>query len=337
MYESFYGLKESPFNVTPDPQFIYLGEKHREALAQLLYGVNEKKGFILITGEIGTGKTTLIRYLLGKLSGSNNTRAAFLFNPKLSVHDFFQYILKDWGIAVQGNSKGDCLHTLNQELLRAYKNGENFILIVDEAQGLNPALLEEIRLLSNLETSKAKLLQIVLIGQPELNKVLRQPNFRQLRQRINLRYHLRPLSKKETGEYIKKRLTVAGAKDPIFTKKAIEEVYRISGGIPRLINILCDNTLVNGYALDQKVIDHKIVREVAKDLELEKKLLGFGSLIMLAIFVVACVLLFFFLWGGEYVLILKGFLKESYKGAYQHIQYFKEIIGKFVNFISHLL
>ena len=337
MYESFYGLKESPFNVTPDPQFIYLGEKHREALAQLLYGVNEKKGFILITGEIGTGKTTLIRYLLGKLSGSNNTRAAFLFNPKLSVHDFFQYILKDWGIAVQGNSKGDCLHTLNQELLRAYKNGENFILIVDEAQGLNPALLEEIRLLSNLETSKAKLLQIVLIGQPELNKVLRQPNFRQLRQRINLRYHLRPLSKKETGEYIKKRLTVAGAKDPIFTKKAIEEVYRISGGIPRLINILCDNTLVNGYALDQKVIDHKIVREVAKDLELEKKLLGFGSLIMLAIFVVACVLLFFFLWGGEYVLILKGFLKESYKGVYQHIQYFKEIIGKFLNFLSHLL
>jgi general secretion pathway protein A len=335
MYESFYGLRENPFNVTPDPQFMYLGEKHREALAQLLYGVKEKKGFILITGEIGTGKTTLIHYLLAKLSGSNNTKAAFLFNPKLSVQDFLEYILKDWGIAIQGNSKGDYLYILNQKLLSAYENGENYILIVDEAQGLNPTLLEEIRLLSNLETSKAKLLQIVLMGQPELNKILRQPNFRQLRERINLRYHLRPLSKKETGDYIKKRLTVAGANDPIFTKKAIEQVYHISGGTPRLINILCDNTLVNGYALDQRVIHPKLVREVARDLELEEKLLGRRSLIMLVIFAVACALLFLFLWAGEYVLIIiKGFLKESYKGAYQHIEYFKEIIGNFVKVVS---
>jgi general secretion pathway protein A len=270
MYESFYGLRENPFNVTPNPEYIYLGENHREALAQLLYGVKERKGFIVITGEVGTGKTTLIHYLLDRLNG-NHTKTALLFNPKLTVDDFIQYILKDLGVRVQGKTKGEYLHNLHRYLLSAYQRDERVILIVDEAQGLKPELLEEIRLLSNLETSRSKLLQIVLLGQPELDKTLSQSGFRQLRQRINLRYHLAPLSEKETSEYIGKRLRIAGAKEPIFTERAIKQIYLESGGIPRLINILCDNALLNGYALDQKRVNESSVKEVAKDLDLRKK------------------------------------------------------------------
>jgi general secretion pathway protein A len=174
-------------------------------------------------------------------------------------------------VRIQGKTKGEYLHNLHRYLLHAYQRDERVILIVDEAQGLKPELLEEIRLLSNLETSRSKLLQIVLLGQPELDKTLSQPGFRQLRQRINLRYHLAPLSEKETKEYIGKRLRIAGAKGPIFSEKAIKQIYLKSGGIPRLINILCDNALLNGYALDQKVVDERSVKEVAKDLYLKKK------------------------------------------------------------------
>ena len=270
MYEAFYGLKENPFNVTPDPQYVYFGENHREALAQLLYGVQEKKGFIVLTGEVGTGKTTLVHYLLDKLNhGSTQTKTAFLFNPKLTVNDFLEYILKDLGVQVQGGTKGDHLHLLHESLINSYKNGERVVLIIDEAQGLNPALLEEIRLLSNLETSKSKLLQIILVGQPELDKTLSQQGFRQLRQRVNMRYHLPPLSEKETKEYIEKRLRIAGGKDAIFTKRALKEIYLTSKGTPRLINILCDNALLTGYAADQKVVDKSIIKEAAKDLHLE--------------------------------------------------------------------
>ncbi|MGZ3523258.1 MAG: ExeA family protein [Thermodesulfobacteriota bacterium] len=270
MYENFYGLKENPFNVTPNPEYIYLGENHKEALAQLLYGVREKKGFIVITGEVGTGKTTLIHYLLDKMDGNSHTKTAFLFNPKLTVNDFIQYILKDLGVRVQGQTKGEYLHNLHRYLLNAYQKDERVVLIVDEAHGLNPELLEEIRLLSNLETSKSKLLQIVLVGQPELDRTLSREEFRQLRQRINLRYHLPPLSVKETSQYIERRLRVAGSREPIFTEKAIREIYSRSEGIPRLINILCDNALLNGYALGQKRVDAMSVREVAKDLGLRK-------------------------------------------------------------------
>ena len=213
MYQSFYGLKQNPFNVTPDPEFLYLGQKHREALAHLVYGVREKKGFIVITGEVGTGKTTLIRCLLERLHNGNGTKAAFLFNPKLEATEFIQYILKDLGLTIQGATKGDSLHTLNEYLLAAYEKGERVILIVDEAQALDPNVLEEIRLLSNLETSKAKLLQIILAGQPELDQTLSRSEFRQIRQRINMRYHLKALSEEETKEYIQKRLQgVSGAR-----------------------------------------------------------------------------------------------------------------------------
>jgi general secretion pathway protein A len=293
MYEQFYGLRENPFDVTPNPEYIYLGEHHREALAQLLYGVREKKGFIVITGEVGTGKTTLIRYLLDKLDGNGLTKTAFLFNPKLAVNDFIQYILKDLGVRVQGQTKGEYLHNLHRYLLNAYQRDERVILIVDEAQGLKPELLEEIRLLSNLETSRSKLLQIVLLGQPELDKTLSQPEFRQLRQRINLRYHLEPLSEKETKEYIGKRLRIAGAREPIFTEKAIKEIYLKSGGIPRLINILCDNALLNGYALDQKLIDKGSVREVAKDLNLKKRSRRMLFLFLVCISITAGILILF--------------------------------------------
>ncbi len=331
MYESFYGLRENPFEVTPNPDYIYLGKNHQEALAHLLYGVRTKKGFIVITGEVGTGKTTLIHYLLDKLDGNDHTKTAFLFNPKLTANDFIQYILKDLGIRVQEQTKAECLYKFHRYLLNAYRDEERVVLIVDEAHGLNPELLEEIRLLSNLETSRSKLIQIVLVGQPELDKTLSQPAFRQLRQRINMRYHLPPLSRKETEEYIEKRLRVAGAQEPLFTKKAIQEIYRKSGGIPRSINILCDNALLNGFALYQKIVDVRSVREVAKDLEFGKKSrrIWIGSLLGISIGV--AILLFIYLQKSGYLLafykeILKGFqyVKEFLINQFQH---FSNLVG----------
>jgi general secretion pathway protein A len=320
MYESFYGLKENPFNVTPNPDYIYLGENHREALAQLFYGVRERKGFIVITGEVGTGKTTLIHYLLDKMNG-NHTRTAFLFNPKLTVDDFIQYILKDLGVRVQGKTKGEYLHNLHRYLLNAYQKDERVILIVDEAQGLRPELLEEIRLLSNLETSRSKLLQIVLLGQPELDKTLSQAGFRQLRQRINLRYHLQPLSEKETKEYIGKRLGIAGARAPIFTEKAMKQVYLRSRGIPRLINILCDNALLNGYALDQKPVDERSVKEVAKDLSLKKTSRRTWIWLLILISIAAGILFFVSLQKS-------GHLLPLYREILRGLQYIKVILSR---------
>jgi len=311
MYESFYGLKENPFNVTPNPEYIYLGENHREALAQLLYGVRERKGFIVITGEVGTGKTTLIHYLLDKMNG-NHTKTALLFNPKLTVDDFIQYILKDLGVRVQGKTKGEYLHNLHRYLLHAYQRDERVILIVDEAQGLKPELLEEIRLLSNLETSRSKLLQIVLLGQPELDKTLSQPGFRQLRQRINLRYHLLPLTERETKEYIGKRLRIAGAKESIFTEGAIKRIYSKSGGIPRLINILCDNALLNGYALDQKKVGERSVKEVAQDLYIKKKSLRIWILALICISLAAVILLFIYLGKSGHLSLLMKIFSEAF-------------------------
>ena len=312
MYEHFYGLKENPFNVTPNPEYIYLGENHKEALAQLLYGVREKKGFIVITGEVGTGKTTLIHYLLEKMDGNGHTKTAFLFKPKLTVNDFIQYILKDLGVRVQGQTKGEYLHNLHRYLLNAYRRDERVVLIVDEAHGLNPELLEEIRLLSNLETSRSKLLQIVLVGQPELDRTLAQPEFRQLRQRINLRYYLPPLSEKETKEYIEKRLRIAGSRDSLFTDRAIKEIYITSGGIPRLINILCDNALLNGYALDKKVVDERSVEEVAKDLKLGKKSRRILIPLLSCIAIALGILFFIYLHNSGHLLrlhneVLRGF------------------------------
>ncbi len=267
MYEQFYGLKQKPFEITPDPRFLYMSEQHREAYAHLTYALNESKGFTVITGEVGTGKTTLIQMLMSRLDG--HTRTAHLFNPKLSTRDFLKYICHDLGLKTEGlTTKGELITLLHSFLLECYARNERVILIIDEAQTLSPNLFEEVRLLTNLETPKSKLLQVILMGQPELDKILADQRFRQLRQRISVRYYLKPLNRKETKEYIEKRLKVAGARDVnLFDEGAVREVHRRSNGIPRLINVLCDNALVTGFVEEKPIIDRGIVREVAKDME----------------------------------------------------------------------
>lgn len=266
MYTQYFGLKEKPFEITADPRFLYLSESHKEALAHLVYAVQEKKGFVVITGEVGTGKTTLVQTLLGRMNGS--TRTAFLFNPKLDTNsEFLHSICEDLEIKVEKGTKGDYLLHLNNFLMDCYTKQVNVVLIVDEAQTLSPQLLEEVRLLTNLETPESKLLQVVLVGQPELDATLDLPQFRPLKQRISVRYRLQPLDPREMKEYIRRRLRVAGARTTyLFTPKALKRIYRYSKGIPRLINIVCDNALINGYASEKKVIGDDIISEVISDL-----------------------------------------------------------------------
>ena len=265
MYTKFYNLKEKPFNLTPDPKFLYLGENHKEALAHLIYSVRERKGFMVMTGEVGTGKTTLIHALLRTLD--ENTKTVFLFNPILDVKDFFKFVCIDLGIQTKDLTKGDCLLEIYQFLVESYRKNRNVVMIIDEAHNLNPFLLEEIRLLSNFETAKDKLIQIILVGQPELNCTLNLPECRQLKQRISLWFYINPFNRKETDEYIRTRLYRAGLETSCFTKKAIDDIFRHSRGVPRLINILCDNSLIIGYATDKKKIDEKITKEAIDDLE----------------------------------------------------------------------
>ena len=265
MYTKFYNLAEKPFNLTPDPNFLYLGESHGEALSLMTYAIQERKGFMVTTGEVGTGKTTLIHALLRKLD--TDTKTVFIFNPILDVRDFFKFVCIDLGIQIQDQTKGDCLLEIYQFLIESYTKKKNVVLIIDEAHNLNPFLLEEIRLLSNFETAKDKLIQIILVGQPELSYTLNQPQCRQLKQRIGLWCYINPLNRKETDEYIGLRLYRAGLETPCFSEKAIDEIFRYSNGIPRLINILCDNSLIIGYAMDTKKIDEKIIKEAINDLE----------------------------------------------------------------------
>ena len=268
MYEQYYHLRERAFNLTPDPRFLYFTERHCEALANLVYGIRERKGFLVLSGEVGTGKTTLINALLDTLERAN-VLSALIFNPLLSVSEFFEYVMNDFNLKAQGRSKSQILMTLNSLLLERYRMGQVTVLIVDEAQNLSSELLEEIRLLTNLETATEKLLQILLVGQPELSSKLNSPNLRQLKQRISLRCSLDPLSMFETKEYINTRLEIAGlSNQQIFADATIAEIFRSSGGIPRLINTICDNALLTGYACDAKTVGIEIIREVCQDLEM---------------------------------------------------------------------
>jgi general secretion pathway protein A len=266
MYLSFYGLQEKPFNTTPDPRFLYLTPGHQEALAQLLYGVQESKGFIVLTAEVGTGKTTLLHALLQRIPAQTET--AFVFNSTLSFDGILEYILEDFGIAVPGASPAQRLFALNNFLIERRRAGLNTVLILDEAQNLDAATLEQVRLLSNFETPTEKLLQILLVGQPELHAKLQLPQLRQLKQRIGLRCRLPTLTSEETRQYIRHRLRIAGAQDEgLFTDRAIDRISAYARGIPRVINILCDHCLLIGYADQQRQIGPEVVAQAIAYLE----------------------------------------------------------------------
>ncbi len=274
MYKAFYGLREKPFNLTPDPRFLYLSEKHKEAFAHLLYGIRNRAGFVMVTGEIGTGKTTICRNLLNQLD--EDTELAFIFNPMLSPLELLKKIVSEFGIEARGTNALELTEELNEYLLEAAAKGKNCVLLIDEAQNLDPQVLEQIRLLSNLETETEKLLQIVLIGQPELGEKLALHELRQLNQRITARYHLKPLSDKEVLHYVAYRLHVAGGRRQVkFARRAIKAVYKISKGTPRVINALCDRALLIGFTREVRVITpgivHRAHREIRGDAIFGKK------------------------------------------------------------------
>jgi general secretion pathway protein A len=327
MYNQFYNLKEKPFEITPDPRFLYLSESHREGLAHLIYAVNERKGFTVITGEVGTGKTVLVQTLLSKLNGK--TRTAYLFNPKLGPTDFLNYICEDLGLKGLRRYKGQHLNILHSFLLNCYALNENVILIIDEAQNLDPQLLEEVRLLTNLETPKSKLLQVILIGQPELDEMLSRYECRQLKQRVSLRFHVRSLSKEETKEYIKHRLKKAGGVDTdLFAPKALDRIYRYSKGIPRLINIVCDNALLIGYAIDQKIIGDKIIQEVIENLEgpvLRKKPKRFKTVRWVVLGIIGL--------GTIFALLNYGIFRDGNIELIQGLGTLKDMIGRALDHI----
>lgn len=269
MYKRFYALEREPFAITPDPIFRYMSGQYKEALATMLYGVKNKRGLTVLTGEVGTGKTLMIRTLLESLD--SETRTAYVFNPRLSLADFFGVVASEFGLKGNLKTKGGFLDQLNTFLLEVAKKRGRALLIVDEAQALSLPLLEEIRMLMNLETAKEKLLQVILAGQPEFHNVISQERTRQFKQRISLRCHLSPLNRHETSEYMQRRLQVAGRRgNSLFTQRAIRAIHEYSGGIPRLINVVCDNALLTGYAMGKQQIDLPIVREVIYDLDGEK-------------------------------------------------------------------
>jgi len=267
MYCAYYGLARRPFEMTPDPAFLYLGETHRVGLATLVYGVQSGKGFVLLTGEVGTGKTTLLHALLGQLDA--DTASAFIFNPRLEPLDFFRMLLYEYGIEQTCRSKAEYLLSLNEFLIARLGQRLKTVLIIDEAQTLAPEMLEEVRLLSNLETPTSKLLQIILVGQPELVELLGRPELRQLRQRIVLRHHLRPFDEQESDAYIDERLALAGYTGKgIFQRSARREIHAVTEGVPRLVNVVCDGALLLGYSRQRPQIDAAAIREVAGDLGL---------------------------------------------------------------------
>jgi general secretion pathway protein A len=263
MYLTFYGLKQKPFNTTPDPRFLYLTPGHREALAELFYGVQERKGFMVLTGEVGTGKTTLIQTLLQRLDGS--AAVAFISHSKLSFDGIIEYMFQDFGIGTTATSHAQRLFELKQFLIQRHSAGQNALLIIDEGQNLEPTTLEQVRLLSNFETPTEKLLQILLVGQPELQAKLDLPELHQLRHRISIHCSLPPLTPEETRDYIEHRLQIAGAHDvKILTERAIRRIAESTDGNPRMVNIVCDHCLLIGYADQRRKIDRDIVEQAIR-------------------------------------------------------------------------
>jgi type II secretory pathway predicted ATPase ExeA len=268
MYNNFFKLHSSPFGTSPDPRFLYMMPHTREALACLEYGISARKGFTVLTGEVGTGKTTLLKRALASF---NNRRisTAFVFNPRLEVLDFLEFVLADFGIPVTSRTKSGMLLQLNRWLIERFRMEETCVVVIDEAQNLSWDLLEEIRLLTNLETSSEKLLQIVLSGQPELEEKLRHPSVRQLRQRVALWCRTQPLTENQTHAYVAERLRLAGAARPIFTHQALDLIYRYSHGIPRVINLLCEHCLIVAFVEQVQEVSAEMVEGVAAELELE--------------------------------------------------------------------
>ena len=266
MYTSFFGLQEKPFAITPDPRYLYLSERHAEALAHLLYGINEAGGFIQLTGEVGTGKTTVIRSLLEQLPG--HADVALILNPRITPAEFLLTICEELHVPVPEAGRGSTkilMDVLGRHLLDTHARGRRVVLIVDEAQNLSTQTLEQVRLLTNLETATAKLLQIILIGQPELRDLLDKPELRQLAQRITGRYHLNPLSAGESAAYVKHRMRIAGATAEAFTPTALREVHRLANGVPRVINVICDRALLGAFTQEDHRVGAVLVRQAASE------------------------------------------------------------------------
>jgi general secretion pathway protein A len=268
VYKQFFSLRASPFGASPDPRFLFMVPQVREVLACLEYGITSRKGFVVLTGEVGTGKTTLLKSALSSFS-QNLVSTAFVFNPRLEILEFLEFVLTDFGIPPEKYTKSGMLLQLNRWLVERFRANETCVIVVDEAQNLSWELLEEIRLLTNLETSAEKLVQIVLSGQPELEEKLRHPRLRQLRQRVSVWARTAPLSAEETHAYVAERLRIAGATHPIFAPQAIDHVYRYSKGIPRLINLICEHALISAYADQVSLISAHIVESVAMELAVE--------------------------------------------------------------------
>ena len=277
MYKEFFGLRANPFNVNPDPRYLFLTRHTEEALACLTYGIQSRKGFVLLTGEVGTGKTTLINKLLEWLR-AQQVPTAFIFNSRMNVPQFLDYMMADFGIPCETRSKSQILLRLYNWLLERYRDGETAVLIVDEAQNLADEVLEEIRMMTNLETFTEKLLQIVLVGQTELEQKLKQANLRQLRQRLTLRAKTHPLSLEETKAYIQQRLRIAGSNgQPIFDGDALAAIHRYSTGIPRVVNLICEHCLVSAFVDQKKLVSGGIVDAVARDFDLGDNHNGTGT------------------------------------------------------------
>lgn len=267
MYLDYYGLRQAPFDITPNPQFLFFSAKHREAFNHLLYGIRERKGFVQMTGEVGAGKTTLCRALLEQLTPDKYSTALIL-NPALDATELVKSVALEFGLHVNGGDRLDTLGVINKFLLGEAEKRRDCVLIIDEAQDLSEELLEQVRLLSNLETDSRKLLQIVLLGQPELRARLNSYRLRQLRQRITVRYHLQSLTQYEMSQYVQHRLHLAGANGvPWFTRPALWRVYHYSKGIPRIVNAVCDKALLAGFASQSQKINFRMVGEARRELE----------------------------------------------------------------------